>query len=168
MGRNRICALALAAVGALALLAGCDNGRSTPEATWIAVQRAIETGDSKQLVAIHDADTLEHRRQVMRQFRALLLRGDPPERALGGTDLTPAEVTGGTLDDAVGSLFAKHSPLVRDAAWYLGAALKGVDHDGSDGAKLRLLGSDGKELALWLVREPGGWAVDHRRTWAGK
>lgn len=160
----------LAVVAALA--AACARGPQSPAEAWDAVQEAVRTRDTRLLHDLADVDTLEHRRQVLRHLRGLLLRGDPPERALAGSALTPDDVLRGTLDDAVGRLFVKHSPLVRDGEWFLGARVEREVADGPDAACLELRGADGNGFSMWFVNEPraGGrrvWVVDFGRTWLG-
>ena len=156
----------LVACAAALLLAACDPSPATPRATWDALRAGIAARDGATLLRFHDTETLVHRRQVIRDWRALLARGDAPEQVLGGTSLTVEEVVSGSPDDAVARLFAKHSPLLREGGWLGSATVAGERMDGADACELLLRGGDGKDFRLWLVVENGRWVIDHRRTWS--
>jgi hypothetical protein len=158
-----------AVVPLLAVLAaaGCGGGRATPRETFETLRSAADTGDAARLADAYDGDTRAARRAMIREWRALLARGDDPAEVLGRTSLTARDVTEGTLDDAVGRLFILHSPFVRDGAWYRDAKVVAEEQDGPDAAKLQVLGVDGVSCDVWFVREGGRWALDHGRTWRG-
>lgn len=163
--RRRL-AVALGASAAALCLAACDaGGAASPREAWAAARTAIETRDPKGLHDLLDRDSQEERRQGMRQIRALLARGEPAEEVLAGTNFDVADVTTGSLDDAIGLAMAKGSPFVRDAQWFLAAAVAEEAPEGDDASKLVLRGPDGKTFPCWFVREPQGWVIDFARTW---
>ncbi len=151
----------------LAGLAACGQGRATPREALDTLRSAAETGDAARLADAYDADTKYARRAMIREWRALIARGDDPAQVLGRTSLSAQDVTTGTLDDAVARLFILHSPFVRDAAWFRDAKVTAEEMDGPDAAKLALTGVDGAVREIWFVREGGRWALDHGRTWRG-
>jgi hypothetical protein len=115
----------------------------------------------------YDAETKAARRAMIREWRALIARGDDPAAVLSRTSLSAQDVTTGSLDDGVARLFIVHSPFVRDSAWYRDAKVTAEEADGPDAAKLVLLGVDGTSRDVWFVRESGRWSLDHGRTWRG-
>lgn len=147
-------------------LAACGGGRSTPQETLDTLRSAVAVSDGARLVEVHDSITLANRRQMMRELRALLARGDDPKEVLKPVGLSAEEITTGTLDDAVGRLFLRNSPFVRHADWFRTATpVRPAEFESEDVAKLVLRGSDGMEREVWFVREKGKWAIDQPRTW---
>jgi hypothetical protein len=155
----------LSALVALAA-AACGGGRATPLETLDTIRSSVAVSDALRFAETHDRTTRAHRRQMMRDFRALLERGDDPKVVLASVALKPEEVTAGTLDEAVGRLFLVHSPFVREQAWFRDATPVGaVEYTDEDHATVRLRGSDGVERNLYFIREDGRWALDHAMTW---
>ena len=173
MRRAAAARLAGLLVLAIASLVACDHPPQSPTETWTAVQQAIRMRDPRLLHDLADVDTLEYRRRVVRFLRGLLARDDPPEDVLAGSNLTPEDIVPGTEDEAVGRMFLKHSPLIRNRDWFLDARVEREIADGPDAACLELRGADGNSFNLWLVREPRAhgepsWVVDFARSWSGQ
>ena len=148
----------------LLLCASCSPVRATPREAFEAVRAAVAAGDGAALFAAHDSDTREHRRQRLREWRALLARGDPPEEVLAGSGIGVDEVTSGTVEEAAVRIFAAHSPMVRDAEWFASADVVEEQREGEDTAQLLLRGADGAQRSLWFLREGGTWCLDYYRT----
>lgn len=158
----------LALVAALLAAAACSGGRGTPEATYEQIRSAAATGDARLVYELHCSDARAVARQRVREMRARLERGDPPEDVLREFGLSEGDVREGTLDEAAARLMRRFSPVVAEARWYESAVVARVEPEGETAALLRLRGTDGAERTLWLVREQGRWSVDGPRTWGGR
>ena len=148
-------------------LGACGGGRASPRETFETIRSAVATGDAARLCDSYDEETKAHRRATIREWRALIARGDDAAPLIGRTELSLADVTTGTVDDVVARIFIRHSPFVREATWFRDAQVTAEESDGPSATKLRLRGLDGTDREVWFVQERGKWALDHGRTWRG-
>jgi hypothetical protein len=156
---TRSAALALALV-----LAACGGGRSTPREVLESLRAALASGDAAALDALVDTESVAHRRDEIRERRAMLERGDDPAEAVAGLPITVDELRRGTEDDAAILLLAKRTPLFSQAKWIQAAVVAAEVPEGEDVTLLRLRGPDGVERNFWFLREQGRWCFDLFRT----
>lgn len=159
------------AIAALLFLVGaaaaCETRRATPRDAFDAVRSALAADDAAALARCYDSESRAYRLQTVREWRALLERGDPPEEVVGRLGIDPETVRGGTLDEAVARVFLRHSAPARNRDWFLAATVVEDVAEGPDTAGLRVRGPDGREQALWFVREDAGWTLDLHRSFRG-
>lgn len=152
----------------LAALAACNEAaapvRKTPAEALAALRVALVAQDGRALAAVLDSDSISFRHGMVREWRALLARGDDPQKTLAGVPVPPETIRAGTEDDAVAALLSKNFPLLADARWYADAAVAAEEAVGPDTAVMRLRGADGAEKDLWFLRENGDWRFDQFRT----
>ena len=160
-----------ATIGALVVAlsaAACGGGAATPEAAWERIRAVARDPDPAALRPLLEADTIGRHRQRVREWRALVERGDPPADVLTGTGLPPAEVCGGTLEEALDRVLLRASPITADAGWVLGASLTAVERPDERTARLVLRDEAGREFGLWLTLERGAWRIDDARTYRSR
>jgi hypothetical protein len=156
---TRTAALLLALV-----LAACGGGRSSPREVLESLRAALVTEDAAALDALIDSESAAHRRDEIREKRAMLERGDDAKAALDGFPLTADEVRSGTEDEAAILVLRKRSPMFSQARWIESAAVAAEEPENADITLLRLRGPDGVEKNFWFLRERGRWCFDLYRT----
>lgn len=152
---------------ALAALAACNEAapvRRTPAEALAALQAALSAQDGRAIAAVLDSDSISFRRGIVREWRALLARGEDPQKVLSGAPVPPEAIRAGSEDDAIAALLSRNFPLLADARWYAEAAVAAEEAAGPDTAVIRLRGRDGAERDLWFLRESGDWRFDQFRT----
>lgn len=146
------------------VLAACGGGRSNPREVLASLRAALVTEDAAALDALLDSESAAHRRDEVRERRAMLERGDDAKTVLDGFPLTADEVRKGTEDEAAILVLRKRSPMFSQAQWIQSATVAAEEPENHDVTLLRLRGPDGVERNFWFLREGGRWCFDLYRT----